>query len=134
LSGQNIEMVTSISHRIFQNTGVAVGSVKVPTIINSTILLDVNNIKQYVGWMNFNGNFTCTGEGYLYNLLFPAPLVETVVLAGKFNELDDYDPHKITIKNVIAISKFVKKHGFVPMYSQTRVENQEHKISAWITN
>lgn len=134
LSGENAEIISKIAQRIFQTTGVAVGMEKVPAIINSTLFLDVNKIKQYIGWMNYSGKFTCTGEGYLYKLLFPAPLVETVVLAGEFSELAAYDPQEISIKNVIAISKIVKKCGFMPLYSEMEVKNKEHKISTAATN
>lgn len=127
LTGEDMEIISAIAKTIFHTTGVAVGMEKDPTIIDSTLFLDVNKIKYYIGWMNFSGKFTYTGEGYLYKLLFPAPFVETVLLAGDLCELSAYEPQKISIKNVITISKIAKRRGFIPLYYEMAVDNSEHK-------
>lgn len=118
LIGSDMHTVSAIAHKIFKTTGVVACVEKAPVAIADTVFLDVDNLKHYVGWMNFNGKFTATGEEYLYRFFFPAPLVETVLMSGEFLQLQDYQPQEISTKNILSISKIAKRYGFIPLYTE----------------
>lgn len=117
LSGQDIPRLKIISDKLFMDFGVMASVAEEPSRSKHVLALDVNLLSRYRGNMNYFGEYSTFENSGSKDYIFPAQLVETVLLASKMLEHSSYLCSDVNKKNIVLISKMAKKYGFIPLFS-----------------
>lgn len=121
LVGKNKKLLLDLSQAFFREFGAMVAVAEECPDSPNAMVVDVKAVMNYFGRMNFVGNYFSTEVDKIYNFIFPAALVETVILAGGLIDSNKYNPSTISVENVFAYAKAAKRGGFYPVFSLMQI-------------